>query len=133
GGKPRRLAHHLDVIDEHEQHEDAREHADRRDQEAAREVAPERVGDHAHAVAGLLNSRAIRAFERLMASISRAGGSTTTPPMMIQMLRPRTPKSIRYCTSAAIGVFTVITEQAKPAMRTPNTARIALPNEKLRL
>src|SRR5207237_7210302 len=70
--------------------------SDRRNQEAAGEIAPQRVGDHAHAAAGLLNSRAIRAFERLIASISRAGGSTTTPPTMIQMLKPSTPNSIRY-------------------------------------
>ena len=31
------------------------------------------------------------------------------------------------------GVFTVITEQANPAMRRPNTARIDPPIEKLRL
>ena len=66
----RGLADHLDVVDQHQQHENARKHADRRDQEAAGKISPERVGHHAHAVAGRPNSRARRAFDLLMASIS---------------------------------------------------------------
>ena len=41
--------------------------------------------------------------------------------------------SIEYWTRAAAGVFTVMTEQANPAMRRPNTAKIDPPIEKLRL
>ncbi len=40
---------------------------------------------------------------------------------------------IRYCTSAADGVLTVMTEQANPAMRRPNTASTALVMAKPRL
>src|SRR5215212_12265124 len=131
--QPGGLADHFDVVDQHEQHENARKHAHRRDQEAAGKVSPERVGHHAHAVAGRPNSRASRAFERLMASISAAGGSTTTPAMIIHSPMPIEPNSIKYWTRAMSGVFTVMTEQANPAMRRPNTARIDPPIEKLRL
>ena len=74
-----------------------------------------------------------RAFDLLMASISAAGGSTTMPPMIIHSPMPIAPNSIEYWTSAMSGVFTVMTEQANPAMRRPNTARIDPPIEKLRL
>lgn len=67
-----------------------------------------------------------------MASISAAGGSTTTPPTIIQIPMPMPANSITYCTSAAIGVFTAMTEQAKPTMRRPNTANTEPPIEKLR-
>ena len=86
--QPRRLPDHFDVIDQHQQHEDAGEHAQRRDHEAAGKISPERVGHHAHAVTGRPNSRKRRAFDLLMASISAAGGSSTMPPMMIQRLAP---------------------------------------------
>ena len=77
--------------------------------------------------------RQARRSELLMASISAAGGSTTTPPMIIHSPTPIAPNSIPYWTSAMAGVFTVITEQANPAMRRPNTATIDPPIEKLRL
>ena len=57
----------------------------------------------------------------------------TMPATMIQMPAPIATNSIRYWTSGASGDFTAITEQAKPAMRSPNTARIEPPIEKLRL
>jgi hypothetical protein len=84
-------------------------------------------------VAGRPKSRASRAFDRLMASISAAGGSTTMPPMIIHSPTPIALNSIKYWTIAMLGVFTVITEQANPAMRRPNTTRIDPPIEKLRL
>src|SRR6185369_15153835 len=115
------------------QHEDAREHAHCRDQEAAGKVSPKRVGHHAHAVAGRPSSRARRAFDLLMASISAAGGSTTMPPRIIHSPMPIEPNNIAYWTRAMEGVFTVITEQANPAIRRPNTATIDPPIEKLRL
>ena len=100
----RGLAHHFDVIDQHQQHEDAGKHAHRRDHEAAGEITPERVGHHAHAVAGRPKSRASRAFDLLIASISAAGGSTTMPPRIIQRpTRDRRRTASRYCTSAAAG------------------------------
>ena len=68
-----------------------------------------------------------------MASISMAGGSITMPPMMTQRLTPIAANSIRYCTAGASGDFTAITEQANPAMRSPNTAMMDPPMEKLRL
>ena len=46
---------------------------------------------------------------------------------------PMPANSIPYWMRAAAGLFTVITEQANPAMRRPNTARIDPPTEKLRL
>ena len=84
---PRCLADHLDVIDQHQQHEDAGEHPDRRDHEAAGEIAPKRVGHHAHAATGRRNSRSRRALDLLMASSSSAGGSMTQPAMMIHTPR----------------------------------------------
>ena len=86
--QPRRLADHFDVVDQHQQHENAREHAQRRDHEAAGKISPKRVGYHAHAVTGRPNSRKRRALDLLIASISAAGGSITMPPMMIQRLTP---------------------------------------------
>ena len=53
--------------------------------------------------------------------------------MMIQVPAPIATASIRYWMTAASGDLTVITEQANPAMRNPNTARIEPPIEKLRL
>ena len=53
--------------------------------------------------------------------------------MMIASPMPMAPMTIAYWTSTAPGDFTAITEQAKPAMRRPNTARIEEPIEKLRL
>ena len=54
--------------------------------------------------------------------------------MMIQSPTPIAANSIEILmTSGELGVFTAITEQAKPAMRRPNTARIEPPIEKLRL
>src|SRR4029077_12522525 len=88
---------------------------------------------HAHAVTGRPKNRAMRAFDLLMASIRAAGGSTTTPPRIIQRPMAIAANNIEYWTSAAAGVFTVITEQANPAMRRPNTARIEPPTEKLRV
>ncbi len=41
--------------------------------------------------------------------------------------------SIRYWKTTASGDFTAMTEQANPTMRSPNTARIEQPIEKLRL
>ena len=87
----RGLAHHLDVVDQHQQHEDAEKHAHRRDHEAAGEISSERVGHHAHAVAGRPKSRASRAFDLLIASISAAGGSTTMPPTNHPQADARSP------------------------------------------
>jgi len=44
---------------------------------------------------------------------------------------PIEANSIEYWIRAAAGVFTVTTEQANPAMRRPNTAKIDPPIEKL--
>ena len=55
------------------------------------------------------------------------------PPMMSHSPAPIAPNSIRYWTSGASGDLTAMTEQAKPAMRSVNTARMELPIEKLRL
>src|SRR6266576_439079 len=131
--QPRRLPDHFDVIDQHQQNENTGEHAERRNHEAAGKISPKRVGHHAHAVAGRPKSRNRRALDLLIASISAAGGSTTMPPTMIQRLTPIAVASIRYYTSGASGDFAAITEQANPAMRTPNTARIEPVIEKLRL
>ena len=55
------------------------------------------------------------------------------PPRIIHRPTAIAANSMRYCASAAIGVFTAMTEQANPAMRRPNTAKIEPPIEKLRL
>src|SRR3978361_1640319 len=122
--EPRRFPQHLDVIDENEEYENTGEHADRGHHEASGKVSSQCVGDHAHAVAGRPNRRRRRAFDLLMASINSAGGSTTTPPRMIHRLAQIDVVSIRYWTIGATEDFTAITEQAKPAMRNPNTVRI---------
>jgi len=57
----------------------------------------------------------------------------TTPVRMIQTLHPIAATSMRYWNNAAIGDFTAMTEQAKPTIRTPKTARIEAVIEKLRL
>ena len=64
--QPRCLPDHFDVVDQHQKHEDAGEHAERRDHEAAGKISPERVGHHAHAVTGRPNSRRRRAFDLLI-------------------------------------------------------------------
>jgi len=68
-----------------------------------------------------------------MASTSPAGGSMTIPPTMIQTLTPIAAANIAYCATGANGDFTAKTEQANPAIRSANTARIAPPIEKFRL
>ena len=55
------------------------------------------------------------------------------PLTMIHKPTPIDATSIRYWSGAAAAIFTVMTEQANPAMRTPNTATIELAIEKLRL
>ena len=57
-----------------------------------------------------------------MVSVSFAGGSMTSPPTMIHRLAQIAVASIRYWMIGANGDFTAITEQAKPAIRNPNTA-----------
>lgn len=75
----------------------------------------------------------MRAFDLLMASIRPGGGSTTMPPMIIHSPTPTAPSTMTYWASTGLDDFTAMTEQAKPAMRRPNTARIEEPIEKLRL
>src|SRR5262249_38384534 len=104
-----------------------------RHHETACEIAPQRVGDHAHAATGRRNSRSRRAFDFAMASNSAGGGSITMPRITIQTLPPMAATSIRYWTSGAKDDFTAMTKQANPAIRSPNTARIEPVMEKLRL
>ena len=99
----------------------------------AGEITAECIGQHAHAVAGLPSRRRRRAFDLLIASISAVGGSTTIPATISQRLPPIDANNSRYCRRGAMGDFTVMTDSAKPAMRSPNTAAIEAPIEKLRL
>src|SRR5579883_3088053 len=131
--QPRCLPYHLDVVDQNQQKKNADKDAKRRDHEATGEIAAQGVVDHAHAAAGRLNSRARRALDLLIASSNAGGGSITMPPMMAQMLTAIAAASIKYWTRGAAGDFTAMTEQANPAMRRPNTARMEPPMEKLRL
>ncbi len=55
------------------------------------------------------------------------------PLTMISMPTMPAATSMAYCTAAIAGVFTDITEQANPNMRSPNTASTAQPIAKPRL
>ena len=128
----RGLADHLDVVDQHEQHEDAGEHADRRDHEAAGKIAPERVGHHAHAAAGRPNSRSearVRSVDRLHQRGRRFDHDAADDHPQADADRSRTASDIGA--ARRHGDFTAITEQANPAMRRPNTARIDAADRKI--
>src|SRR5262245_31083685 len=142
----RRLAHHLDVVDQRDEHENADEHADRGGEEAHAEIERQRAraqagqgdvtqqggGDHVvpHAVA---NRRARRSVTEETARTRKAGGSITAACAIANSPNTAAANTARYWNVSAIGCRMPNTMLAKPMRRSVATPPTTETSDHVRL